>query len=160
MIFFAFLDILMWIAPPHLGWGFWKWDSSGPVAVGDGYSIALQSRCLSPIGKAEYELQLELFGETERNGSQLGNIPITELSKGERHVAVFSGHAASNNRLFIVLLYRSGEKYIDVSSKDVSKDAVDIKDKKFLGTFSGNAYPLKFIPASILPPSKEPPRDG
>ena len=64
------LDTAMWIIPPERGWAFWRWDSTGPISVGDGFSIAFQTRTAHPM-LAEYDQRVFIFGGTEREGRHL-----------------------------------------------------------------------------------------
>lgn len=147
LIFFLLLDILMWVFPPNRGMAFWKWDSSGPIAIGDHYSVELLTRPASMIGMAEYDQRLVLYGGTEREGDELGTIDLHMNTGGRTHVLLYR---IADEKGGLLLVDRFGQHRLDL--KEIKYEPYyekQIDTILFLGTVSDESYPLKFVPTNV-----------
>lgn len=135
------------------------WNHGGPVAVGDGYTIELMTRCSSPIGLAEYNQRVRVFGGTAREGKLLGSIDLFPNTGGRTHVLVYTYLTGVGTRR-VQIQDRYGIEDVDLESLAVTnhsgrgnmaRSQVEPYPLRiFLGTYSGEAYPLKFIPPGVL----------
>lgn len=138
---------------------FAEWSRGGPVAVGDGYSIELMTRCSSPIGMAEYDQRLEVYGGTTRKGDSLGTVDLFPNTGGRTHSLVYT-YTGDNGHRMAQIQDRYGIEDIDLVARVVtnhaggdntSRSGVSPHPKRvYVGTYSGEAYPLKFVPPAIL----------
>jgi len=151
LIFFLFLDTAMWVLPPNRGWGPWKWESSGAVAIGDGYSVVLHTRTAHPW-LAEYDQRLELFAGSRRDGRRLGVVDLNMNTGGRTDVRLYFGHV--NKRPIVQLSDRFGDQAIDVLAQELVQGSSESPDRRFIGTFSEESYPLKFVPAQVDLPTR------
>lgn len=151
LVFFLVLDIVLWMVPPHRGWGAWQWQSSGVVAVGEGYSVEFLTRRAHPW-LAESDQKAELYGGTAREGDKLATIELDMNTGGRTRVQLYFGHA--DGAPIIQLSDRFGDQFIDARARERIHRKLVLKDRQFLGTFSGEAYPRKFVPASVLPEAR------
>jgi hypothetical protein len=148
LVFFMFLDLFLWFFPPHRGWAFWQWDSSGPVAVGAHYALELQTRPANLLGMAEYDQRVVIYGGTARSGKELATIDLPMNTGGRTHILVYRSLADANK---VVLRDRYGDHVLDLTALRVEpfvKGALE--HPLFLGTLSERAFPLKFIPAGVV----------
>jgi len=145
LVLFIFLDLAMWYFPPERGWAPWKWEQSGPVAIGNNYSIELLTRTAHPF-LAEYDQRLIIYGGTERVGKKLATIDLHTNTGGRTSVEVYA-----DGRETIYLKDRFGTHAIDLDTLTVTMlFKADLSaESSFIGVFSGESYPLKFIPAAI-----------
>ncbi|MCP5541009.1 MAG: hypothetical protein H7A52_12775 [Akkermansiaceae bacterium] len=135
------------------------WSRGGAVAVGDSYSIELLTRCSSPIGMAEYDQRLEVYGGTTRDGKSLGTIDLFPNTGGRTHSLVYT-YTDDSGRRMVQIQDRYGIEDIDMVTRVVtnhaggdntSRSGVSPHPKRvFVGTYSGEAYPLKFVAPAIL----------
>jgi len=142
---FIVLDLAMWYFPPERGWAPWKWEQSGAVAIGNNYSIELLTRTAHPF-LAEYDQQLIVYGGTERFGKKLATLDLHMNTGGRTSVEIYtSGNEA------VYLRDRFGTHAIDLATLSVAMlhKAEMPLESTFIGGFSGESYPLKFIPAAI-----------
>lgn len=150
LIFFALLDIGMWYFPPERGWAPWKWESSGPVAVGNNYSIELLTRT-AHLFLAEYDQKLVVYGGTPREGKERGTIDLHMNTGGRTHILIYLTKTHNGN--VVLLKDRFGVERVNIDNLKIEeRDEAKKLDKSiFIGTFSGEAYPLKFVPSSVWP---------
>jgi hypothetical protein len=148
LIFFILLDLVMWYCPPERGWAPWKWESSGPVAVGGNYSVELLTRT-AHVFLAEYDQRLVVFGGTERNGEKKGTVELQMNTGGRTHIMIYS--AISKTSQLVLLKDRFGISRIDLKNmkRESELASESTSNYTFIGTVSGEAYPLKFVPVSI-----------
>ncbi len=150
LVFFILLDLAMWYFPPNRGWEPWAWESSGPVAVGNNYSIELLTRT-AHLFLAEYDQKIIVYGGTERQGEKKGAIKLHMNTGGRTHIMIYS--AAKSDHQIVILLDRFGMHEINITEMNVetfSKTA-SVDNMVFIGTWSGESYPLKFIPPCVWP---------
>ena len=154
LLFFILLDGVMWFFPPNRGWSFWQWDSSGPVAVGNGYSLQLQTRPAHPLGMAEYDQRVVVFGGTARSGKELATLELPMNTGGRTRVLLYRSQADTNK---VILRDRYGDCVLDLTALRVEPAVAGDPEHplfagtlSFLGTLSAEAYPLKFIPAGVV----------
>ncbi len=148
LLFFILLDLVMWFFPPNRGWAFWQWDSSGPVAVGNHYSLELQTRLAHPLGMAEYDQRVIIYGGTARDGKELATLDLPMNTGGRTRILLYRSLADARK---IILRDRYGDHVLDLTSLRLEpfvKGALE--HPLFLGTLSAEAFPLKFIPASVI----------
>jgi len=127
--------------PPHL---------VESVAVGGGYSISIQAKPIHPF-LAEYEQVVSIYGGDPRDGNWLGTVEIPTNTGGRVRVGVLVPGESSKHE--VVLLDRYAVSRIDLEKRSVSDQRTDWKREglEAIGWFSGESYPLKFIPCSIWP---------
>ena len=129
-----------------------EWESAGPVAVGDGYSIILQTRHSHPF-LAEYDQRLFVFSGDERTGKLEGIIDLHANTGGRTHLLAYSFRDPAVG-MFIQFEDRFGDHALDLKDLKYEPYYPKIRQKdgiKFIGTFSKDAPPLKFIPPHLLP---------
>ncbi len=141
------------------------WTHGGIVAVGNGYSVQLLTHNSSPIGMAEYDQRLEIFGGTERDGKRLGTIDLFPNTGGRTCSLIYTYITKSGQRR-VQIQDRFGIDDVDLATLKKtnpgdtgeggsSRSNVDpVPTRQFVGTYSEEAYPLKFVPPSILPEEK------
>ncbi len=135
-----------------------EWQSGPVIGVGDGYSIALETRCSSPVGFAEYDQRLRVYasGEDGRTGKEIGTAELFPNTGGRTHSLVYA-YRADNGSQRVQIQERSVMDDVDLAvpkATNVSGGILTVvdpaKSRIFVGTYSGENYPLKFIPATIL----------
>jgi hypothetical protein len=72
-----------------------EWESGPVIGVGDGYSIALETHCSSPVGFAEYDQRLRVYvsGKGGRTGKEVGKADLFPNTGGRTHSLVYTYHA-------------------------------------------------------------------
>jgi hypothetical protein len=148
LILFILLDLVMWFFLPERGWAPWKWESSGPVAVGNNYSIELLTRT-AHIFLAEYDQGLVVYGGTPRDGEKKGTIDLHENTGGRTHILLYSN--PTQNGDFVILKDRFGTHRVNLGTLRIEEqlDQENPGRNTFIGTMSGETYPLKFVPPSV-----------
>ncbi len=122
-----------------------EWESGPVIEVGSGYSIALETRWSSPVGLAEYDQRLRVFdsGVDGRTGKEIGTAELFPNTGGRQHVQIEERHGMTDVDLTV-------PRATNVSGGPATH--VDpAKERVFVGTYSGESHPLKFIPGTILP---------
>jgi len=148
LAFFVLLDFVMWFFPPERGWAPWKWESSGPVAVGNNYSIELLTRT-AHVFLAEYDQRLVIYGGTPREGEKRGTIDLHMNTGGRTHILLYL--TPSQDGDFVILKDRFGTYRVNLGTLRIEEQSGQENPGKniFIGTMSGEAYPLKFVPSSV-----------
>jgi len=135
-----------------------EWVSGPVIGVGDGYSIALETRCSSPIGFAEYDQRLRVYssGKDGRTGKELGTVELFPNTGGRTHSLVYT-YRGEDGRQRVQIQERSVMDDVDLTVPKTTNVSGAIltgvqsgKSRIFVGTYSGESYPLKFVPATIL----------
>ena len=167
-----------------IGWGIVdfvsasEWQSGPVISVGDGYSIALETRCSSSVGFAEYDQRLRVYssGKDGRSGKETGTVELFPNTGGRTHSLVYS-YRANDGRQRVQIQERSVMANVDLTVPKTTNVSGGIltgvdaaKTRIFVGTYSGESYPLKFISATILsetdslatiqPPQQDGEQDG
>jgi hypothetical protein len=121
-------------------------DRVEAIAVGKGFSVSLVAQSAHPY-LAEYEETLEVYGGSAREGTHLGSLTLPMNTGGRIRVLLFRKKGQESK---ILLRDRYADSFVDLSTVTFS-DGRGAKDEdfEFIGAFSGQAYPLKFIPAAI-----------
>jgi hypothetical protein len=134
------------------------WHSGPVVGVGDGFAIALETRCSSPVGFAEYDQRLRVYssGKDGRTGKEIGTVELFPNTGGRTHSLVYA-YRGDDGRQRVQIQERSVMDDVDLTVPAATnvKDGIlghvaPAKSRVFVGTFSGESYPLKFLPAAIL----------
>jgi hypothetical protein len=117
------------------------------IAVGSGYSIAIEATPAHPI-LAEYEQSLAIYGGTPRRGGLLGRIELPMNTGGKIRVGVLVSNKISSPEIILV------DRHANTLIRLAEVQASNIKEwnhleYKALGIISGSSYPIKFIPCSI-----------
>lgn len=135
-----------------------EWQSGPVISVGGGYSIALETRCSSPVGFAEYDQRLRVYssGKDGRTGKEIGIVELFPNTGGRTHSLVYV-YRANDGSQRVQIQDRSVMGDVDLSIPRATNinggvlTGVDpAMSRAFIGTYSGESYPLKFIPATIL----------
>ena len=150
LVFLMSLDLVMWWLPPHRGWAFWQWNTCGPISVGDNYSIIFLTRN-AHIFLAEYDQAIEIYGGTEREAKRIGNLNLHMNTGGRTDVKLRSG--VIDGRRCIQVIDRFGVETIDLEKNQIIQSpyldaSKSVDDKSFydIGRFSGESFPLKYVP--------------
>ena len=159
MIAFLLLDLVLWFTF-GVGWGWWKWDSVGPIAISDGYSIEIQTRPAHPF-LAEYDQRVVVYGGDARNGTRRGMIPL-HMNTGGRTYLEIERATTPDNKPLVLLTDRYGTDIIqlnDLSRSLYAQEDILPNERRRIGIVSGEAYPNKFIaPDALVPPGTLPER--
>lgn len=117
------------------------------IAVGDGYSIALDAKP-SHLFLAEYEQSIRIYGGDPRGGELLGRVAIPVNPGGRVRIGILVPRQPGNAE--IVLADRGETTRIDLATQKVQNQG-SWRDADFrpIGIISGESYPLKFIPCSV-----------
>lgn len=144
LIFFIVLDVLLWLFPPGLGWGAWKWTPSGAIGIGDGVSIELQTRAAHPF-LAEYGQRLRIYrGTSSKRFSSTVELPAN--TGGKTEVLVYSGRIREHEA--VELVDRFGRTSIDLVTRAVAAPGDSLVGRAYVGVFSAKTWPLQFVPAT------------
>lgn len=135
-----------------------EWQSGPVISVGGGYSIALETRCSSPVGLAEYDQRLRVYSSSKdgRTGKDTGTVALFPNTGGRTHSLVYA-YRADDGGQRVQIQERSAMDDVDLTVLRATNVSAGIltgvdpaKSRIFVGTFSGEYHPLKFIPATIL----------
>lgn len=135
-----------------------EWQSGPVISVGDGYSIALETRCSSPVGFAEYDQRLRVYssGKDGRSGRETGTVDLFPNTGGRTRSLVYA-YRGDDGRQRVQIQERSVMDDVDLTvprttnvSGGILTGVEPAKSRIFVGTYSGESYPLKFVPATIL----------
>ncbi len=129
------------------------WNGGGIIGVGDGYSVQLLTCCSSPVGMAEYDQKLEVYAGDSRNGKLTGTVDLHPNTGGRTHVKLYTLKGEDGKRR-VVLVGNFGDCEVHLETRTVSQGAGTkktsaVSESIFLGTWSAEAQPFKFIPASV-----------
>lgn len=150
MIAYLLLDIVLWVTF-GVGWFWWQWESVGPLAISDGYSIVVQTRSAHPF-LAEYDQRLIVYGGNARNGKKKGTVPLHMNTGGRTYLEIDRAIDPNNNPL-VLISDRYGTDVIQLSTLSQSQFAktdMQIRNRQRIGIISGEAYPNKFIAPDAL----------
>lgn len=135
-----------------------EWEAGPVIGVGGGYSIALETRCSSPVGFAEYDQRLRVYdsGKDGRTGKEVGTVKLFPNTGGRTHSLVYTYHS-DDGRQRVQIQERSVMDDVDLAGLTATNvsggtltTVVPGKSRVFVGTYSGESFPLKFLPATTL----------
>lgn len=149
LAFLIALDVLLWLFPPNLGWGAWKWTPSGAVGIAEGVSIELQTRSAHPF-LAEYDQRLRIYRATHAELSAV-TVELPANTGGRTAIMVYAGRLGGQSG--IELVDRFGRTTIDLGTDEIADRDHHLERGTYLGMFSARVPPLKFVPAAALPES-------
>ena len=125
--------------PPHL---------VESIAVGGGYSISIRAQP-AHLFLAEYEQEVSIYGGEPRLGDFLGSVRIPMNTGGRVRIGLLV--PTDPTRHDVVLHDRDSTSRIDLVKQSVRPESGDLTagGLRALGWFSGESYPLKFIPCAV-----------
>ena len=153
MIAYFLLDAVLWLRV-GFGWNWRQWDSVGPIAISDGYSIEIQTRPSHPF-LAEYDQRMVVFEGDARNGKRKGRVPL-QRNTGGRTCLEIERATTSDNKPLVLLTDRYGTEIIqldDLSRPFFAQSDIQINERTLIGIVSGEAYPTKFVAPDALAPA-------
>lgn len=125
-----------------------NWDSCSAIAVGNGYSVALQTKSAHPF-LAEYFQRVLVFAGTARDGKLSGALQLRMNTGGRTHALLYRHLDKKGVPTHVSCEDRYGIQTFRLKDLDF-EDAPETSKKEYLGTLSGEAYPLKFLTPVVL----------
>lgn len=153
------LGMVGWAVLDLLGLRSEDWSKGGVVSVGDDFAIQLLTRCSSPLGMAEYDQRLQVYRKAPRNGRSLGVVDLFPNTGGRTHTLIYT-YVTTDGQRRVQIQDRYGIEDVDLNTVSVtnhfggdhnSRSRVDPEpSRNYVGTYSGESYPLRFISPSVL----------
>ncbi len=91
-----------------------------------------------------------IFSGTDREGRLSGSLQLSMNTGGRTHVLVYRHIDTEGAPTHVTFEDRFGSQTVRLEDPDF-ENAPDTSLKEFIGTISGEAYPLKFFVAPVLP---------
>ncbi len=134
-----------------------RWKTCAAIGVGDGYSILLQFRQAHPL-VAEYHRRVMVFGGTERQGKLLGALQLNMNFGGRTYIMIYR-HLNQQGHVTHITFKARDESRMGSGQTIRLKDPdfenpLKGSESEYLGLVSGEAYPLKFVPPSVISEEK------
>ncbi len=125
------------------------WDTVGPVAISPRWSVLLEERGTHPF-LAEYDYRLQVFHSDDRYGEYRGTVDLMTNPGGRTSLCLYSLTAADRSPLLEVA-DRMETSIVDLQARRRLPSAPKGYERRFVGAFVEEAYPLRFVPAEIDP---------
>jgi len=129
-----------------------QWYPSQAIAIGDFYSVAFLTKSAHPF-LAEYYQRVFLFGGSARAGDFLQAFQLQMNTGGRTHMLLYRYIDEQGRVQFITFQDRYGEQSINIPKREFRSEKplpTNLK-KEFIGTFSGEAPPNKFLTPLVMP---------
>ncbi len=128
------------------------WNACSSIALGDGFSVALQFRRAHPL-VAEYHRRVMVFAGDARRGGLSGSLQLRMNFGGRTQILVYR-HLDANGRVTHVTFEArdeglAGGQSVRLVNPDFENPPQDSK-REYVGLISGEAYPLKFVTPQIV----------
>ena len=156
-----FLGSALTLLAAQLGFGAWHdhslrtweppldWRTVGPVAISPRWSVLLEERGTHPF-LAEYDYRLQVFHSDDRYGEYHGTVDLMTNPGGRTSLCLYSLTAADRSPLLEVA-DRMETSIVDLQARRRLPSAPKGYERRFVGAFVEEAYPLRFVPAEIDP---------
>jgi len=143
--FVAWQDSAVWTwTPPR---EFWR--AVGPVAISPWWSVILEERPTHPF-LAEYDYRLQVFYSEARYGEYRGTVDLTINPGGRTFLCLYS-LTATDRAPLLEVADRMETSIVDLQAHRRLPRAPQGYERRFVGAFVEEAYPLRFVPAQIEP---------
>ena len=125
------------------------WTTVGPVAISPPWSVLLEERGTHPF-LAEYDYRLQIFYSGDRYGEYRGTVDLATNAGGRTSLCLYALTAA-DRPLLLEIADRMETTIVDLQAHRPLARAPNGYERRFLGAFVEEAYPLRFVPAQIEP---------
>ena len=148
MLLVAQLGFRTWHDPALPTWTPQRtWETVGPVAISPWWSVMLEERLTHPF-LAEYDYRLQVFYSADRYGEYRGTVDLVTNPGGRTFLCLYSLTAADRAPLLEVA-DRMETSIVDLPAHRRLPRAPQGYERRFVGAFVEEAYPLRFVPAQI-----------
>ncbi len=156
-----FLGSALTILAAQLGFGAWHdhslrswepphdWRTVGPVALSPRWSVILEERPAHPF-LAEYDYRLQVFHSEDRAGEYRGTVDLIPNPGGRTFLCLYSITAADRAPLLEVA-DRMETSIVDLDAHRRLPMTPRGYERRFLGAFVEESYPLRFVSAQTEP---------
>ncbi len=144
----AQLGVRAWQQPPVPTWIPPRdWDTAGPVAISPLWSVILEERLTHPF-LAEYDYRLQVFYSEKRYGEYRGTVDLVTNPGGRTFLCLYS-LTATDQAPLLEVADRMETSIVDLQGHRRLLRAPPGYERRFVGAFVEEAYPLRFVPSQI-----------
>ena len=148
LLLVAQLGVRAWQQPPVPTWIPPRdWDTAGPVAISPVWSVILEERRTHPF-LAEYDYRLQVFYSEKRYGEYRGTVDLVTNPGGRTFLCLYS-LTATDQAPLLEVADRMETSIVDLQGHRRLLRAPPGYERRFVGAFVEEAYPLRFVPSQI-----------